>query len=290
MTSARNLISHNLKSQVDQNLNMRFLVHHYSHYEYTSPITLGPHTLRLVPQGPGLSSLVHDLQIVPTPVFRTAQVDGFGNQVIAVAFSGTTNIFRIDSRFEVVTAAYTPSFDPGFLPLPWRSESVGLSVDKTVVAFALKLAADVSYQALPFVDHLNRVLHSNMKFDVRLEGGAQDAAETLRTMKGACRDATVLFMDCCRALGLMSRFVSGYQSVADTPDGQRHLHAWPEVYLPGLGWRGYDPTHGLTVADGHILLCAAPSQGDTMPVEGGFSFIGSHITSTLKFGITISTS
>jgi transglutaminase-like putative cysteine protease len=107
------------------------------------------------------------------------------------------------------------------------------------------------------------------------------AAHTLAIGRGACRDLTVLFMATCRCLGMAARFVSGYQAQADTPDGQRHLHAWPEVFLPGLGWRGFDPTHGIVVTDGHVALCAAPDQADTMPVEGGFSSSGVTASSSI---------
>ena len=91
----------------------------------------------------------------------------------------------------------------------------------------------------------------------------------------------------CRSLGIAARFDSGYQAQADTPDGRRHLHAWPEVFLPGLGWRGFDPTHGIAVTDGHVALCAAPDQADTMPVEGGF--YGEGITATLDYRVEIAT-
>jgi transglutaminase-like putative cysteine protease len=98
---------------------------------------------------------------------------------------------------------------------------------------------------------------------------------------------TALFMAACHSLGIAARFVSGYQAHADTPDGQRHLHAWPEVFLPGLGWRGFDPTHGLAVTDGHVALCAAPNQAATMPVDGGFYASG--VTSTLEYKARIET-
>ena len=89
--------------------------------------------------------------------------------------------------------------------------------------------------------------------------------------------------------GIVGRFVSGYQAQADTPDGQRHLHAWAEVFLPGGGWRGWDATHGLRVDQGHVALCAAPSQAATMPIEGGFSFQGPTVNSTLDHSVRITT-
>jgi transglutaminase-like putative cysteine protease len=84
-----------------------------------------------------------------------------------------------------------------------------------------------------------------------------------------------------------ARFVSGYQARSQTPDAQRHLHAWAEVHLPGLGWRGFDATHGIAVTDGHVALCAGPAQSDTMPVEG--SYWGPARTSTLDAWVKIAT-
>ena len=86
-----------------------------------------------------------------------------------------------------------------------------------------------------------------------------------------------------------TRFVSGYQAQAETVDGQRYLHAWPEVFLPGAGYRGWDPTHGTRVGEGHVALCAAPTQAGTMPIEGGFSFDGTVVNSTLDFSVRIDT-
>ena len=92
-------------------------------------------------------------------------------------------------------------------------------------------------------------------------------------------------MEASRSLGIPARFVSGYQAHADTPDGRRHLHSWSEVFLPGLGWQGFDPMHGLPVTDGHVALCAAPGQVATMPVEGGF--YGDGVTSTIAYDVRI---
>ena len=96
---------------------------------------------------------------------------------------------------------------------------------------------------------------------------------------------TVLFLAACRSLGVPARFVSGYQAHADTPDGRRHLHAWPEAFAPGLGWLAYDPTHGVVVSDGHVALSAAPDPGRD---HGGRRRIfGDGVTSTLAYDIAI---
>ncbi len=267
---------------------MRFSVHHFTQYEYSLPVRLGEHTLRLLPQASNLSVLAHDVHIDPPPLTRTATTDVHGNRVLCVTFDVPTTRFRIDSRFEVVSAAISPPNHSQLLPLPWWGADTS-NIHPEVVSFAQQLAAEVGYGALAFVDALCAVLYQKMDRQVRLEGDAQSAHHTLATLRGACRDITVLFMDCCRSLGIVVQFVSGYQSAAQTPDGQRYLHAWPEVFLPGLGFFGYDPTHGIPVNDAHIRLCAAPAQAATMPVEGGFSFVGASVSSTLSFGITVST-
>ena len=120
---------------------------------------------------------------------------------------------------------------------------------------------------------------------IRPDGNAQDAVHTLMSGRGACRDLSVLFMATCRSLGIPARFASGYQAFSEAVDGGRHLHAWPEVWLPGVGWRGYDPTHGLAITNGHVALAAAPEQAATMPVEGGFW--GTGVTSTLNYTLEI---
>ena len=85
-------------------------------------------------------------------------------------------------------------------------------------------------------------------------------------------------------MGLPTRFVSGYQK-GDLESERRHLHAWPEVYLPGGGWRGYDPTHGTPIIDTHVPIAAAALARDTMPVTGTFS--GQEATSQLDFDLSI---
>jgi transglutaminase-like putative cysteine protease len=102
--------------------------------------------------------------------------------------------------------------------------------------------------------------------------------------QGACRDLAVLFIDACRCVGLAARFVSGYQD-AYRSMGKRDLHAWAEVYLPGAGWRGYDPTRGLAVADHHVAIAAAADPQNTAPVTA--TYRGSNVEAELITEVSI---
>ncbi len=191
--------------------------------------------------------------------------------------------------------APNPAVDRGFPDLPWAADPnlphafYAVQTTPEVWSFAEQHSAAAGRRPLEFLTRLNQHLYATIDRHIRPTGDAQSPQDTLSTMRGACRDITELFLALCRAQGIAARFVSGYQFAADTPDGQRHLHAWPEVYLPGHGWQGYDPTHGTAVGDGHVALCRAPGQLATMPVEGGFSFTGTVVNSTLRYSVRVET-
>ena len=276
---------------------MRFSVRHETLYQYSVPVVLAPHLLRLTPRSE-YQIRARTLVVRPEPVERHEEYDAYGNQVTRVTFSnqGTPEL-RIESRFELETPPPRPA-SAASERLPWTPSAGGelavyrpgdASVDPAVRAFAWAVAAEVGHQPLAFLDHLCRTIHARADKQIRTSGDAQASADTLASWQGACRDFTVLFLEAARSLGMPGRFCSGYQSTADTPDGRRYLHAWPEVFVPGAGWRGWDPTHGVAVGEGHVVLCAAPDQAETMPVVGGFYFAGTSITSTLDFDLRITT-
>jgi transglutaminase-like putative cysteine protease len=276
---------------------MRFAVRHETLYRYSVPVVLASHVLRLTPRSE-YQVRARSLVVWPEPVRLHEKDDSHGNRIMRVRFSEqATRELRIESRFELETSSPPPAFEP-LERLPWtRPPADDLAVyrpgdpavDPTVVAFARAVAAEVGQQPVAFLDHLCRTIHARADKQIRTSGDAQAAAETLASWQGACRDFTVLFLAAARSMGMPARFCSGYQSAADTPDGRRYLHAWPEVLVPGAGWRGWDPTHGVAAGEGHVALCAAPDQAETMPVVGGFYFSGSSVTSTLDFDLQITT-
>jgi len=162
-----------------------------------------------------------------------------------------------------------------------------IDADDAVTAFAAELSLAVNRDTLSFIDRLNRQLHGEFTQVIRDKGEPQSPALTLHTRRGACRDLAALFVDCCRAEGIPARFASGYQKGHERLE-RRYLHAWPEVYLPGAGWRGFDPTHGEAVADTHVTVAAAAHPRDTMPVTG--TFRGERVTSSLEFTVEIQVS
>lgn len=273
---------------------MHFSVSHETLYRYAQPIWLTAHWLRLTPRRDAGILRLHQLIIEPAPHARHEETDAFGNRVEYVAFAGSTDRLRILSQFEIEVTAPSPDGPMALPPLPWSGLAAETHIylanenaDGAVVAFAERIAREAGGEALRFLDRLNTILFSDFRHDIRDNGGARKPSETLGLGHGACRDVTAVFMAACRAQGIPARFVSGYQAHADNPDGRRHLHAWAEAFVPGAGWRGYDPTHGLAVADGHVALCVAPEQWPTMPVEGGY--FGAAVKSKLTYEITIKT-
>jgi transglutaminase-like putative cysteine protease len=276
---------------------LRFRIQHETHYRYSAPVVFAPHVLRLNPRAQSVELLSRALIVHPQPAELFDFDDAFGNRVSRVTFqSSPSDALRVESRLELETfVAPDAGSDDGLPALPWPAPvGDGLDVyryeadgDASVRDFAGTVAAGAGRRPLAFLEALNASLFESMTAHVRHEGAAQRAGTTLATRRGACRDITVLFLAACRSQGIPARFVSGYHARTQTRDGQRYLHAWAEAFVPGRGWSGWDPTHGLRAADGHVALCAAPEQADTMPVEGGF--YGNAQTSTLDWSLRIAT-
>ena len=276
---------------------MRFKIRHHTHYHYSQPVQLGPQLLRFHPRDDGAQRVnEHQISISPTPVGRNDHLDLEGNRVTQVWFEEETDHFDIEVTMQVDTLRMN-AFDfllvPEAASLPIdhehdmlcaRAYLERITPDDTVTAFAAELSMAVERDTLQFLDHLNHQLFTDFTQMHRETGAPQSPAHTLQSRRGACRDLAVLFVDCCRAEGIAARFASGYQK-GDLQRERRHLHAWPEVYLPGAGWRGFDPTHGEALADTHVTIAAAAHPRDTMPVTG--SFCGEGATSKLDYTLEI---
>jgi transglutaminase-like putative cysteine protease len=259
-------------------------ISHTTVYSYDGPVFFDAHTFRLRPrQDAALKLIGFNLVIEPAPAGLTESLDVDGNAVTHAWFSGTSDRLAIKAVSKTEAGARNP-FDFIFpdaasqkLPMRYSQSAAatlapylaranaGAKVDRWAEAIAL----GVGGETVPFLVALCREIRDRSFYTVREEGDAKPAGETLDDKRGSCRDLAVLFMDACRAQGIAARFVSGYHD-SRMNEGQRYMHAWGEVYLPGGGWRAFDPTLGLAVTDGHITVAAAADPEDAAPVTGNF--------------------
>jgi len=259
---------------------LRFEVRHQTIYRYTAPVFQEPQVYRLRPRSDSAQRLdAYSLDIDPAPDGRTDIVDLDGNDTTEAWFSGTHDHLVLTAASTVETLRANP-FDylwrgQAELPLeypaglrPALAGYRGAQVEGVVRRLGEEVAQQVRGNSQEFVFWLARRIHGACRQIVRPEGDPLPPEATLKSGEGSCRDLTVLYMAASRAFGFATRFVSGYFYV-DGAEAQE-LHAWAEVYLPGGGWRGFDPSHGLAVADRHIALAAAADPALAAPVTGAF--------------------
>ena len=276
---------------------MRISIRHRTEYQFDEPVFLEPHIVRLRPRGDASQRLLsYELTIDPTPTVRAENFDLDGNVVTQVWFEGTTGRLQVESLASVETLVTDPfrflldepaRILPDVYPARLRSQLSAYrkapeALAAPVAAFAAGVAADVSGRVDEFPRVLARRLHRDHRIEPRPEGPPLPAETTLKERRGACRDLAVLFTECCQAAGLAARFVSGYAHVDEARDHE--LHAWCEVYVPGGGWRGFDATTGLAVADRHVALAAAAEPARAAPVSGSFRGSG---TATLTARVEV---
>jgi transglutaminase-like putative cysteine protease len=260
---------------------MRIQVHHSTEYRYDAPVFLEPHTFRLRPRQDGAQRLLsYQLVIAPEPAGRTDCLDQDGNVAVEAWFDCKLTAWRIESEFEVETLRENP-FDyvasAGMLSLaPQYPPAVAASLasylespppSAAVRQFAASAAAAAGGHTLEFLTVLNRRLFEGFAHQVRDAGPPHPPEVTLGLKAGTCRDMVVLFAGAARAVGIPTRFVSGYEAGAAEQDSP-YLHAWAEVYLQGGGWRGYDPSAGLAASTRHVAVAAAAAPSLAAPITG----------------------
>jgi transglutaminase-like putative cysteine protease len=279
---------------------LRFEVSHTTSYRYNKVVYLEPHLIKLRPRSDGNQQLLNfTLAINPTPSGICDYLDLDGNSLTQVWFKEATDRLEIQTSFTVETKLTNP-FDylisaislklPILYPqnliidlAPYRE----LDSDASTIemqTFTHEIADSAKWETLPFLASLVQHISLNWKQIVREEGDPWPSSLTLAKREGSCRDLTRLFLEACRTVGLAGRFVSGYQEGA--PDQKiRYLHEWAEVYIPGGGWRGYDPALGLAVSDRHIPVAAGRRHQGVAPIRG--TFLGSGVETTFQTHITL---
>ncbi len=262
---------------------MQFSVRHVTRFRYSRPVVCEPLTIRLRPRTNYRQQLLdYSIDIEPPPHGMSQFVDLEGNDTACAWFRGTTDHLTVTTWFVAQTinvnlfqfllkpsadqlplaaaASEEPLFDAYALPTVRCTE---------VEELAHQIAREVDGATVPFVSRLNDWIYAHHGKIVRDIGPAWRPAETLAKRCGSCRDLAVLFMEACRTMNLPARFVSGYG--AGTDDAlDRQLHAWAEVYLPGAGWRGFDPSLGLAITEQHLAVATGRTPADAAPTSGTF--------------------
>jgi uncharacterized protein (DUF2126 family)/transglutaminase-like putative cysteine protease len=273
-------------------MGIRVALHHKTVYEYDRLVTLGPQIVRLRPAPHSRTAIVsYSLKVEPAKQFINWQQDPQANYLARFVFPEPTRAFSLEvdlvadmtviNPFDFFLEPYADQFP--FAYESWEERELRPFME-TLPAGPLLDAYLASIprtpkQSIDFLVGLNQRLQSDIGYLIRLEPGVQTPDETLESRSGSCRDSAWLLVQILRHLGLAARFVSGYLiqlkpdvKSLDGPSGAdadfTDLHAWTEVYLPGAGWIGLDPTSGLFAGEGHIPLAATPDPQGAAPVSG----------------------
>jgi transglutaminase-like putative cysteine protease len=271
---------------------MNVALTHTTKYRYSSEVKLGPQIIKLHPAPHCRTSITkYQLDIQPSSFLIEWQQDEFLNHVAKVTFTEKTDFFDINVKITADLKPINPFdffLDPSAVHHPFNYEESlknELSQYLTVLemgplfkAFVEKIPEE-RRRSIEYIVYLNQLVFNKIRYLVRHEPGVQTAEQTLELGYGSCRDSTWLLVQLCRQLGIAARFVSGYLIEVkpdwhnlNSPEGSKEqvaeLHAWCEVFIPGAGWIGLDPTSGLLATEGHIPLAVAPSPKDAMPIYG----------------------
>ena len=273
-------------------MSIHVALHHRTTYRYDRLVALGPQIVRLRPAPHSRTAILsYSLKAQPRQHFINWQQDPQGNHLARLVFPEKTDLFEVTIDLVADMTVINPFdffLEPQAETWPFTYDA---SLAEEIAPFrkvepagpllkAWLATVDRSKQrTVDFLVGLNARLQQEVSYIVRMEPGVQACEETLALAKGSCRDTGWLLVTILRHLGFAARFASGYliqlmpdEKPLDGPEGPTHdftdLHAWCEVYLPGGGWIGFDPTSGLMAGEGHIPLACTPEPSSAAPIEG----------------------
>ncbi|MBW9116204.1 transglutaminase family protein [Rhizobium cauense] len=290
-------------------MSIKASIYHLTHYKYDKPVRLGPQIIRLKPASHSKTRVIsHSLKVSPSNHFVNLQQDPYGNYLARYVFPDPVTEFKIEVDLVADMTVYNP-FDffieesaemwPFSYPEEIRDDlKIYMEPQPVEPALSAYLAGidRTPMRTTDFIVGLNARLKNDVEYVIRMEPGVQTPEETLKLALGSCRDSSWLLVEILRNLGFAARFVSGYLiqltpdlKALDGPSGTEvdftDLHAWCEVYLPGAGWVGLDPTSGLLTGESHIPLAATPHYRNAAPISGA---LYGHANTEFAFDMKVS--
>jgi len=278
----------------------RLHIKHVTEYLFPTQVTLNPHRLLMRPrEGHDVRIESSVLEISPAYTIKW-QRDVFDNSLAIINFMERSDYLIITS--EVVIQHYDRApfdflVDDNAVHYPFAyavRDQIDLAAfqqpifvnDQGQVSTWLQQFGCHGSETFGLLVRINQAISSQFRYQMREEAGVQSPAQTLYQQSGSCRDYATLLIEACRCLGLASRFVSGYLHAPATEVGNASTHAWVEVYLPGTGWKGFDPTIGAVTGNQHIAVAVARDPVTIPPVSG--SFMGpSATTPTMRVNVQV---
>ena len=281
-------------------MGIKVALEHRTSYTFDRPVEVHPHVVRLRPAPHSRTPIeAYSMDVEPADHFVNWQQDAFGNFLARLVFPHPTRKLEITvgliadlkvvNPFDFFIEDFAETFPFGY-PRQLREDleaylrpvdegSEGSGPGDLLRAWVRDHPVAAGTRTIDFLVEVNRAVNAEVNYSVRMEPGVQTPDRTLGTRIGSCRDSAWLLTSILREWGLAARFVSGYlvQLTSDVPalDGPSgpdadftDLHAWTEVYIPGAGWIGMDPTSGLFASEGHIPLAATPNPASAAPITG----------------------
>ncbi len=259
---------------------------HNLEYTYEESVQLGEHRLCIKPRSHGFQRLINfNLNISPNPKILYPLLAASGEEINRITFEGYTDSLSIKAISEVETLKHPCIFDgvkERDLTLPFCRSIINRDLqgalegwmpngqhDPSAVELAQESLAGSSNNALSFTFQLIEIIQDRVKYTKRHTGPAWPASRTLRERVGSCRDLAMLMVESCRSVGIPSRFVSGYHFEDPLPK-EFELHAWAELYIPGAGWRGFDPSGKGLIDERYLTLVSSSKSNLTAVITGNF--------------------
>ena len=264
----------------------RYKILHRTYYNFSGAVSLGPHHLRLRPREDYDLHIESSTLTITPPATLLWHRDVEGNSVATATFDVPANQLVIESEviiqqfneapLDFLVADYAIAYPFVYQPndrimlLPYMAFPDEYTKTQLTEWIARFWRPEEPIQTYTLLQRLGTHIHQSFLYRIREEPGVQTAGQTLQYGTGSCRDFALLFMEAARCLGLASRFVSGYLHAPPSSANYGSTHAWAEVYLPGAGWKGFDPTVGVIAGPDHIAVAVARLPESVPPVAGSF--------------------